>query len=186
MKTHLKHISNIQTGLFAKPQADGDIVYLQPKYFNELGELTTVLMPDLNSTEISEKHLLKPDDILFAAKGSKNFAACFEKHDLPAVASTSFFVIRLTSQKVLPAYLTWFLNHPNTQLFLKGNAHGTAMVSIPKSVLEDIELSIPSIEMQNRILKIAACRKQELTLKKQMEDLQEKYLQSVLIKSTQK
>ncbi|MBI2281102.1 MAG: restriction endonuclease subunit S [Bacteroidetes bacterium] len=186
MTTHLKNISNIQTGLFAKPQSDGDIVYLQPKYFNELGELTTVLMPDLNSTEISEKHLLKPGDILFAAKGSKNFAACFEKHNLPAVASTSFFVIRVTNQKVLPEYLTWFLNHPNTQQFLKGYARGTAMVSISKAVLEDINVSIPSIEMQKRILKIDSYRKQELALKKQMEDLQEKYLQSLLIKSTQK
>lgn len=186
MKTHLKNISNIQTGLFAKPQAEGDIVYLQPKYFNELGDLTTVLMPDLNSTEISKKHLLKQGDILFAAKGNKNFATCFGKHDLPAVASTSFFVIRVTNQKVLPEYLTWFLNHPNTQQFLKGYARGTAMVSISKSVLENIELSIPSIEMQKRILKIASYRKQELALKKQMEDLQEKYLQSLLIKSTQK
>lgn len=186
MKTYLKNISNIQTGLFAKPQADGDVVYLQPKYYTDSGDLTTVLMPDLNSSGISEKHLLKPGDILFAAKGSKNFAACFEKHNLPAVASTSFFVIRLTNQKVLSEYLTWFLNHPNTQQFLKGYAHGTAMVSISKSVLEDINISIPSIEMQKRILKIASYRKQELALKKQMEDLQEKYLQSLLFKSTQK
>ncbi len=186
MKTHLKHISTIQTGFFAKPQTNGDIIYLQPKYFNEFGDLTTLLQPDLNSTEISAKHILQQGDVLFAAKGVKNFAALYEENNFPAVASTSFFVIRLTKKEVLPEYLTWFLNHPNTQLFLKGNAHGTAMVSISKSVLEDIELSIPSIEMQNRILKIAACRKQELTLKKQMEDLQEKYLQSVLIKSTQK
>ena len=186
MEIYLKNISTIQTGLFAKPQADGDIVYLQPKYYSDSGDLTTVLMPDLSSSGISEKRLLQQGDVLFAAKGNKNFATCFGKHDLPAVASTSFFVIRVTNKEILPEYVTWFLNHPNTQLFLKGYARGTAIASISKSVLEDMNITIPSIEMQKRILKIASYRKQELALKKQMEDLQEKYLQSLLFKSTQK
>jgi hypothetical protein len=55
--------------------------------------------------------MLKDGDVLFAAKGTKNFAAVFENHNEPSVASTSFFVIRPTDKKVLPQYLAWFLNN---------------------------------------------------------------------------
>lgn len=154
MKTELKHIANIQTGVFAKPVAKGDIAYLQPKYFDELGKLTTNLEPDLNSVGISEKHILKQGDVLFAAKGSKNFAAQFDLKDMSAAASTSFFVIRIFEKNILPEYLTWYLNHPTTMKFLKAFARGTSIASISKEVLNDLEIIIPSLEKQQLIFKI--------------------------------
>ena len=82
MKKELKHIAKIQTGVFAKTVAKGDIAYLQPKYFDEQGKLTVNLEPDLNSVGVSEKHILKQGDIIFAAKGSKNFAFHFKLQKL--------------------------------------------------------------------------------------------------------
>jgi hypothetical protein len=140
LKTALKHITNIQTGVFAKPINEGEIVYLQAKHFDETGQLISFLHPDLLAENISGKHLLQQGDVLFAAKGTKNFAVWYESlpaghtgKNLPAVASTSFFVIRLkenTIDKVLPEYLAWYINQPVSQKFLKGNAMGTFIVSI--------------------------------------------------------
>ena len=100
LKTLIKNITTIQTGLFAKPSGSGDLVYLQSKHFDEFGQLQTVLHPDLKAESISEKHLLKEGDVLFAAKGNKNFATVFENHNEAAVASTSFFVNIIISCKV--------------------------------------------------------------------------------------
>lgn len=161
MKTELKHIANIQTGVFAKPLAKGDIAYLQPKYFDELGKLTTNLEPDLNSVGISEKHILKQGDVIFAAKGSKNFAARFDLEDMSAAASTSFFVIRIFEENILPEYLTWYLNHPTTMKFLKAFARGTSIASISKEVLNDLEIIVPSLEKQHLIFKIDDLRSTE-------------------------
>ena len=135
MKTLIKDITNIQTGLFAKPSGIGEVVYLQSKHFDEHGQLHSELHPDLMTDGISEKHLLKDGDVLFAAKGTKNFAAVFENHNEPSVASTSFFVIRPTDNKVLPQFLAWFLNNHTTQTLLKGQAIGTSIPSISKQVL---------------------------------------------------
>jgi hypothetical protein len=74
LKTLIKDITNIQTGLFAKPAGIGELVYLQSKHFDEYGQLHSDLHPDLAAEGISEKHLLKDGDVLFAAKGTKNFA----------------------------------------------------------------------------------------------------------------
>ena len=78
MRVALKHIAFIQTGVFAKPAKEGQIVYLQSKHFDENGILKSSLYPDLKAESISEKHLLQNGDIIFAAKGTKNFAALYE------------------------------------------------------------------------------------------------------------
>lgn len=95
MQTKLSHIVSIQTGLFAKTMVDGDIAYLQSKDFDDNDLLKDTLEPELKAEKIAEKHLLKPGDVLFAAKGTRNFAAIYENKNMPAVASTSFFVIRI-------------------------------------------------------------------------------------------
>ena len=169
----IKDITNIQTGLFAKPAGIGELVYLQSKHFDEYGQLHSVLHPDLVAEGISEKHLLKHGDVLFAAKGTKNFAAVFENHNEPSVASTSFFVIRPADKKVLPQYLAWFLNNHTTQTLLKGQAIGTSIPSISKHVLENLEITVPGMETQKVILQISKLRNKEKSLKQQIETLED-------------
>lgn len=186
MKTILKHIAGLQTGVFAKPIPEGQIVYLQAKHFDENGQLISALHPDLKAENISDKHLLQHGDVLFAAKGTKNFATWYESKNLPAVASTSFFVIRINEDsrdKILPEYLVWFINHPASQKILKAQAMGTSIVSISKSVLEELEISIPNLEMQEAILKITQLRNSEKILKCQIESLKEMQIQQQILNS---
>jgi len=180
LRIALKHISFIQTGVFAKPIKEGQIVYLQSKHFDENGILRSSLYPDLKAENISEKHLLQNDDIIFAAKGTKNFAALYENKNQPAVASTSFFVIRLHEDfqdKILPEYLTWYLNRTTTQHYLKSQAVGSSIVSISKSVLDELDLSIPNLNTQKSILRITHLRNSEKKLLQQIEMLREKQIQ---------
>lgn len=184
MKTALGAIATIQTGIFAKPDTQGEIVYLQARDFNEFGQLHSILHPDLKKENVSDKHLLKTGDVLFASKGTKNFATWFESKNQPAVASTSFFVIRLKGdfrELILPGYLVWYINHPVSQKFLKGNAIGSSIVSISKVVLEQLEISIPDLQTQQAILKIAELRNKEKILNRQIEILKEQQVQQQLI-----
>jgi len=186
LKTTLKHIANIQTGIFAKPVTDGQIVYLQARHFDENGQLVSTLHPDLKAENISDKHLLQHWDVLFAAKGTKNFAAWYESKNQPAVASTSFFVIRIQESfqnKILPEFLAWYINQPVSQKFLKGKAMGTSMVSISKSALEELEIPIPDLETQKAILKITQLRNSEKILKCQIESLKEMQMQQQILNS---
>lgn len=181
MRKLIKEVSSIQTGYFGKPSGKGSVVYLQAKHFNEYGQLQDILYPDLEAENISERHFLEEGNVLFAAKGTKNFAAVFENHNEPAVASTSFFVIKLTDVRILPQYLTWFLNNYETQAILKGQAIGTSMPSISKQVLENLEIFIPNIETQKVILRITNLRNREKELKQQIERLREKQIQQQII-----
>ena len=107
-----------------------------------------------------------------------------EKTNQPAVASTSFFVIRVQenfSNKILPEFLVWLINHPIAQKFLKGKAIGTSLVSISKSVLSALEISIPDVKTQKAILKISQLYNTEKNLKQQIEILREKQIQQQII-----
>jgi restriction endonuclease S subunit len=181
LKTLLKNITQIHTGLFTKPSGFGELVYLQVKHFDENGQLNAVLYPDLKPDGISEKHILKDGDVLFAAKGTKNFAAVFENHNEPSVASTSFFVIRPVRGKILPHYLAWFLNHYSTQAFLKEQALGTSIPSISKHVLENLIISVPDIEIQKNILEITKLLNREKYLKQEIETLRDRQIQQQII-----
>ena len=191
MKSALKDVAHIQTGVFAKPIAMGEIVYLQPKHFDEDGILKQFLHPALNANSINGKHLLRQGDVLFASKGTKNFAALFESLPIgqagknqPAVASTSFFVIRVQenfSSKILPEFLVWLINHPISQKFLKGKAIGTSIASISKSVLEELEIPIPDLQTQKIILKINQLYNKEKNLNQLIQTLREKQIQQQII-----
>jgi restriction endonuclease S subunit len=177
LKTTLASLASIRTGIFARPEESGDLVYLQSKYFDEDGELVQELHGDLKLANVSEKHLLKPGEVLFAAKGPKNFATAFEGHNAPAVASTSFFVIHVGDGRILPEYLAWFINLPETKLMLKTSSQSTSIPSISKTTLEALEVPVPSVELQKRILIITTLRKKEIELKIKIEALRQTQIQ---------
>lgn len=184
MYTKLKDISIIQTGFFGKTCPEGDVVYLQSKHFDENGKFDASFYPDLALTHQIKKHLLQPNDILFAAKGSKNFAALYEDDNPAAVASTTFFIIRLNnkgSEKILPHFLVWFLNQSKTLKYLKNKATGTSISSISKSVLDDLEIPIPTVSTQQKILEIDIFRKIEKEIKSKIEGLRELQIQQQII-----
>ena len=177
MRYKLKDIAGIQTGLFAKPIKDGDIVYLQAKNFDDNGELKLNLHADLDLKDITSKHLLIPGDVLFASKGTKNFACVFESHNPASVASTSFFVVRIYNNMVLPEFLAWFLNNPTTQKILKSQAIGTSMASISKVVLEELDIPTPKLEKQKLVIKMNELQKKEKGIVNDIQILKEKYIQ---------
>jgi len=177
LKTTLSSIASIRTGLFARPEESGDVVYLQSKHFDENGKLKHGLHGDLKSENLSKRHFLKAGEILFAAKGTKNFASVYEEHNPKAVASTSFFVISVKEEKILPEFLAWFINQPEMKLYLRNSSQSTSMPSISKSTLEALEIPVPSIQVQKSILELTNLRQAELNLKTRIEALRQMQIQ---------
>lgn len=147
-----------------KPQAEGDLVYLQTSYFDENGTLQKELFPDIKWRDINEKHILKPGDVLFSAKGFRNFATVYEEGNLPAIASTSFLVITIGDGGIDPEYLSMILNSSRGQEYLKGMAKGTSIPAIGKSQLEEFELVILPLEIQQKLVTLSKLKIVETNL----------------------
>ena len=186
MKKLLKEFASVRSGIFLKPHATGEILYLQAKHFDETGIFLDGAFPSLKWDHVSEKHLLKSGDILFAAKGVKNFAAVYDNPSLPAVASTSFLVISLVVDYIEPKFLVWWLNSSEVQEFLKGIAKGTSIPSITKAQMEELEVPILPLDVQQGLIRLAGLRKKEKTIMADIERLNDYKLDLSLIKIIQR
>ncbi len=187
MKHLLKDIATIQTGLYPNPNWLGnDVAFLQARHFDENGLLTATLLPELPLNDQTEKHLLQEGDLLFAAKGFKNFAVLYRKEFGPCVASSTFLVIKLTEKEVEPTYLAWFMNFPITQKLLKGNAIGTSLPSISKNVLQELEIDIPTLPIQHTIVKIHTLQQEAIAIQKRIIELKETQTHHFLLKASKK
>lgn len=183
MKLKLGTVVTIQTGYFGKTNPSGNVIFLQAKHVGEQGGIVTGLVPDLNIDKNTEKHLLHTDDILFVAKGSRNIAVHFRESFL-AVASTSFFVMRINEEfkdMLLPEYITWFLNEETTQKLLKRNAKGSSILSISKVVLENLEITIPELSTQYAICEIDHLHKMRTRIITRLNYLKEKKVVNQLL-----
>ena len=165
MIAKLSDIATIRFGYYDAPSEDGELYYLQAKHFDDAGEFTRFDDSFIPLDEKSQKHVLQPGDILLAGKGYRLFAWQYEGQPSPAVASTVFFVIDVEDkEKVLPTYLTTFLNLPQTQTYLRQLGAGTSIPSIRKNELADLSVPVPSLTMQHNVAQIQALHQRETAL----------------------
>lgn len=115
-KLKLKDIANIFSGIYERTDPNGDIIYLQTKDCSD--SIVTKYASRVFPTSKTQKNLLQYYDILFACKGT-NYLCLTYKQEEDAVASTSFFVIRVKSDKVLPEYLCWFYDNLQQRVILR-------------------------------------------------------------------
>jgi len=177
MKRKITEIATVHSGIYAQSGVGRDLRYIQARHFDQESKLSRIIIPELPLNEKTQRHLLQAGDILVSSKGGDYFAAEFEGEIGPAVASTTFLVLRLKGQDVLPQYLVWFLNHPQTQAWFETKSIGSAIQSISKGILETLEVPIPSIEVQHRVLRIHELRNKERLLRSRIEEQRERLIQ---------
>lgn len=95
---------------------------------------------------------LAPGDVLFVARGSFNYAVLIEETDKQAICAPHFYILRVTNSSLLPAFLVWQLNQQPLQNYFDSVAEGSLTKSIRRSILEQAEIIVPTIEKQNQIL----------------------------------
>jgi restriction endonuclease S subunit len=95
---------------------------------------------------------LKGGDIVFMARGAKNYAALLPQVPENTLAAGSFFVVRCSGDAIDPAYVAWYLNLPQTQhYFTQNSGRGVHMPVVRKSVLEELDMPVPPLAIQRRI-----------------------------------
>jgi len=163
MKKPLHHIAQIMTGTYQKEGVGNDIYYLQAKHFDEYGRLQqgASLTKSLELDKRLERHLLTDGDILLVAKGAVNRACMYEQQTGPSVASSTFFVLRLKEQNLIPGYLLWLLNTQYYQQLMQSLSKGTQVQSLSKKALASVEIPIPPLHEQQQIIKAAGQWREE-------------------------
>jgi restriction endonuclease S subunit len=185
MVVRLHEITDIKTGITFRNRLldnlQGDVEVIQMKDVDYYGNISERLVR-INNDLIKPKHLLQPEQLILLAKGKYTAACLIPQLTKKYVISSAFFSLRIKSTKlVLPAYLQWYLNQPEARNYFKSYASGTSMFSLPMSVLKNLEVPLPSLAVQDKVIKIIDLRKQENQTVLQLEEEKEKYIQQLII-----
>lgn len=177
-KTLLKDLAEILSGIYAKMDPNGEIAYLQTK--DCPNSVVTKYASRVLQTPKMQKNLLQDGDILFASKGVNYLSVVFREQE-KAVASTSFFVIRLKSSLITPEYLSWFLRQPTTKTYFKINRAGSVTPLIHKPAVENLEVPVPTLEEQNIIVNIANLSQREKEIQQEIIEKKQIIVQQLLM-----
>ncbi len=167
----LSDIADIRTGYTFREKVDeveesiGTARIAQIKDVREIAETSNSFLLDPSQLPAidwqgKEKALVSAGTVILPSRGSRGGyfqASCVMQSSgdaLPLVVTSQFLVITPKAD-VLPEFLCWSLNQPAIQFLLSEGAgsQGSAMaVMLKTSIGNEIQLTIPSIETQKKIL----------------------------------
>jgi restriction endonuclease S subunit len=175
----LKDIAKVLSGLYLRPSPTGTIFYLQASDLQSPAPGKCALKVDF--VPKLDRYLLQKGDILFVGKGTKYLCQLFDL-DIPAVPSTTLFLIRPNQDVVYPEYLHWYLNLSHTVSVIKSAQVGSSMPMTLKPTLEDLEVPVPDRATQLRVLQIAELQQKEQQLLKTISEKRTLLTNQLLLK----
>ena len=179
----LKDIALVQMGLAFRsriePEADGTVAVIQMRDLTEDNKLSHRNLITIKMDKLSDRHLVKRRDLIFRSRRQTTTAAIIDTKIGPAVVAAPLLRIRVTSKHVLPEYLCWFINQSSAQAFLHSRATGTAMTLIGKSALDDLQVPLPDLATQKRIVALADLSNKEQKLMRELAAKKEKLVSGI-------
>ena len=171
----LSEIAHIESGFSAKGaighEPDGTHQVIMGKHLNpgEPYHYESEHELRMSPGRLADKYLLAPDDILFTSRGTSNFPVVLKDFPQPAIAPSTFYVIR-TKQTVLPDYLAWAMCQDPFQLQLKDIRVGSGTLMVSRTGLDDLTIPLPPLEMQEKIVRLGELMQRERKLRRDLLD----------------
>lgn len=180
----LTQIADISSGYTFRERLDaypdGDIAVLQMKNISPDDKVLTEDLPRVGLMDLKPRQVLQAGDVLLRARGQFHTAAVVTGGLDKAVAAAPLMLIRVSSAKVLPEYLCWFINHPVTQAKLVNLAAGSYVRTLNKAAIEELEVPLPPVGRQRQIVEIAELGRQEKSLLTRIAERKGRLLEEIL------
>jgi len=113
------------------------------------------------------RYKVKKGDVLFTSRGIRNEAIVVEDVPENTVASSALYIIRGKSN-VQTGYLAWILNQPHIKAKITQARTGAGTPLVQRAELLDIEIPVPDIEMQMKVISVNNLMTQERTLRNEL------------------
>jgi restriction endonuclease S subunit len=144
-----------------EPVENGNGSVIQIKNINEEGEIFWHDLQKVNVKSRLKVDWLQALDIILPNRGTKTKAACIIDPPSKVVTTPHFYNIRVRDSGIDPKFLTWQINQIQTQRYFEKTAEGSRQLSLRKSIVENIEVVIPSIVEQQTIISIYEAAQKE-------------------------
>ncbi|HED14318.1 MAG TPA: hypothetical protein ENI62_11815 [Gammaproteobacteria bacterium] len=187
IRADLKSIADIQVGYQArdrvKESTRGTHYLIQSKDFDSLHRLHPENLITFFPERNPENYSVRKKDVLFQARGVEHFAYCIEDDLSDTLAAGSFYILRMQSKELLPLYLAWWLNQAKAQAWLRTQARGTGISFISKHTLSRLQITIPPLTIQKKVVKIVTLARREQFLLDRLAQTRLRLVEAVCIKA---
>ncbi|MBX9864865.1 MAG: restriction endonuclease subunit S [Hyphomicrobium sp.] len=176
----------IHTGYTARgrlePTTVGGVLAIQLRDISPDGLVDPERLTRVQLEDLADRYFVRAGDVVFRSRGERNTASALdERLREPALAVLPLMVLRPNRNVVTPAYLAWAINQPPAQRHFDIAARGTNIRMIPRSSLDDLELDVPDIETQERIVVIDALAERERELTQLAAETRRKMMSLILV-----
>lgn len=183
MTKKLKDVADIYFGPQEKGSAKGTIKYLLASHFDKYFQPTKFQESFVNESEQLERYILQPNDVIVAGKGHRLFAWAYNPDFGQAIPSSLFYIVKIKKPDILLGeYLAGFLNSEKMNHKLTTLGAGTSIPSVQKSELAGLNIPIPPIANQKRIIELSKLMDEDVELATELLEKKKKMKRSVLDK----
>ncbi|MDO1559520.1 hypothetical protein Q0812_08780 [Brevundimonas sp. 2R-24] len=175
----------IHTGYTARGRlepAPGGVLAIQLRDISPEGLVDPEQLTRVQLDGLADRYFVRTGDVVFRSRGERNTASALdERLQEPALAVLPLMVLRPKREVVTPEYLAWAINQPPAQRHFDSAARGTNIRMIPRSSLDDLELDVPDIETQGKIVVVDALAERERELTRLAADTRRKMISLLLV-----
>lgn len=182
----LKDIATIRTGLVTS-RKKASVVDKQTisykavtlKSFKSNGSLIVDVLDTFVSKEIiKDIYLTQINDVLIRLR-EPNIALTIDKENSGLVIPSFVVSIRVDETKIDSKFLTHYLNSVTAKKALKAHITGTAINMIKTKEIEDLEIKLPPLNKQKKIVEFLDLGIKEISLLEELKKQKEKYYKEV-------
>lgn len=181
-KTTLGKIADIITGPFGSQLHQSDyvkrgipIVMPQDIGNRNINYSTINYVSEEDATRL-KRYSTVANDILYARRGDVEKHAFVRAKDAGVLCGTGCLRVRINSNEVEPAFLSFYLNREETRKWLVTHAVGTNMPNLNTDILSDVPIAYSTLKEQRKIVKVLNCLEERIILNEKINDNLEQQL----------
>lgn len=181
----LAALADIHSGYTARgrldPLPEGGVPALQLRDVGTNGEEPGPNFQRYDLGELSDRYFVRGGEVVFRSRGEPNSAVAIpDPLPEPVAVIVPLVIVRPDRLQVLPQYLAWAINQTDAQRKLGAEAQGTSIRMIPMAALEDLEIAVPDLQTQRRIVELDSLARQEGQLLRQLATRRETLVSAIL------
>ena len=161
-KLYLKDIAEVITGYTFRTalqtKEDSSLFVLQARNISDDSSINSDSLDRIDFEHYRSKATVKSGDVVISSKGSFR-AGVLADDSRDIIAASSVYILRPKTAKVLPGFLAVFLNSIIGQKLLSEKATGAVINTILRKDLENIQIPLPDIKKQEKIVQLYQANK---------------------------
>ena len=187
MAEKLKYLAETFSGVTfysqVKAAPDGDLIVIQMRDIKNDNRVHLKEAVRVRSPIPGRSPFVSYGDIIFRSRGLSYTAATLDsKFDEKIIVASPLILVRPNTDIILPEYLLWWINQPSSQNYFLSISHGTNLKMVGKRDLEDLDVNVPSLEIQSEVVKLFHLSSREQLLLETIKGLKARYTQGVLMR----